>query len=306
MNIRVSDRRQFIFRLIGTLLSVGLIALLVRQGGWTDILNALKKISWSNVLLAFAFIIASRFFVIGRWFILLRSGGVKISFSDATSLTFTGLFSSNFLPTTVGGDVVRLVGAMQMGYDRAVCVASIAADRLVGMLGMFFALPFGLVPAFQSLGHNPVGESIAFSTLFSRLWSFIKRTLQTFSIWLKKPFALFAALCCTWGHMLSTFVAFSILISGLGGYVPFWLVAGLWSLAYFVTLIPISINGYGVQELSLTFLFSSVAGLSTGISLTVAVLIRALYLAVSLVGAIYLPGILAALDTDRAVDEKAE
>lgn len=306
MNLRVSDRRQFMFRLIGTLLSIGLIVLLVQQGGWADILDALKKISLSNVLLAFVFIIVSRFFVIGRWFILLRSGGVKISFSDATSLTFTGLFSSNFLPTTVGGDVVRLVGAMQMGYDRAVCVASIAADRLVGLLGMFFALPFGLIPAFQGLGHNPVSESIAFLSLFGRLWNFIKRTFQTFSIWLRKPLAILGALCCTWGHMLCTFIAFSILINGLGGYVPFWLVAGLWSLAYFVTLIPISINGYGVQELSLTFLFSSVAGLNTGVSLTVAVLIRALYLAISLVGAIYLPGILAALDTDRAVDEGGE
>ena len=303
MNIRVSDRRQFIFRLIGTLLSIGLIILLVRQGGWADIVDALKKISFSDVLLALVFIVASRFFVIGRWYVLLRSGGVRISFSDAAALTFTGLFSSNFLPTTIGGDVVRLVGAMQMGYDRAVCVASIAADRLFGMLGMFFALPFGLVPAFQSL-HRPLSESIAFGALFTRLWDFIKRTLQTFSIWFKQPLAIFGALCCTWGHMLCTFIAFSILIRGLGGYVPFWLVAGLWSLAYFVTLIPISINGYGVQELSLTFLFSSVAGLNAGVSLTVAILIRALYLAVSLVGAIYLPGILAAMDTDRIVKEE--
>ncbi len=303
MNIRVSDRRQFVFRLVGTLLSIGLIVLLVKQGGWSDIREALSKISLSNVLLAFLFIVASRFFVIGRWFTLLRSGGVKISFSDATSLTFTGLFSSNFLPTTVGGDVVRLVGAMQMGYDRAVCVASIAADRLVGMLGMFFALPLGLIPAFQSLGHNPIGQSLALPVLFGRLWDFIKRTVQTFSIWFNRPLAIFGALCCTWGHMLCTFAAFSILIHGLSGNVPFWLVAGLWSLAYFVTLIPISINGYGVQELSLTFLFSAVAGLNTGVSLTVAVLIRALYLAVSLVGAIYLPGILAALDTDRPVED---
>lgn len=305
MNIQVSGRRQFIFRLVGTLLSIGLIALLVQQGGWADIVDALKKISLSNVFLALVFIIASRFFVIGRWYVLLRSGGVKISFSDAAALTFTGLFSSNFLPTTIGGDVVRLVGAMQMGYNRAVCVASIAADRLVGMFGMFFALPFGLVPAFQSL-RNPLSESIVFGALFHRLWDFIKRTLQTFSIWLKKPLAVFGALCCTWGHMLCTFIAFSILINGLGGYVSFWLVAGLWSLAYFVTLIPISINGYGVQELSLTFLFSSVAGLNTGVSLTVAILIRALYLAVSLVGAIYLPSILAAMDTDRVIDESGE
>ena len=106
--------------------------------------------------------------------------------------------------------------------------------------------------------------------------------------------------------MLCTFAAIHILIRGLGGDVAFWLIAGLWSLNYFVTLVPISINGYGVQELTLTFLFSRVAGLSTGLSLTVAVLIRALYLAVSLVGAIYLPGILAALDTDRVVESEGK
>jgi glycosyltransferase 2 family protein len=302
MNKPVSDRRQFIFRLIGTVLSIGLIILLVRQGGWGDVLSAFKKISLPSILLAFAFIIVSRFFVIGRWYILLRSGGVQISFFDATSLTFTGLFASNFLPTTVGGDVVRLLGAMQMGYDRAVCLASIAADRLVGMLGMLFVLPLGLVPAFQSLGHHPLGQSVAISAISNRLWNFIKRTLRTFSIWFRQPFAILGALGCTWGHMLCTFLALYILIQGQGGYVSLWLIAGLWSLAYFVTLIPISINGYGVQELTLTFLFSSVAGLSAAVSLTLAVLIRALYLLISLVGAIYLPGILAAINTDGVVD----
>jgi uncharacterized membrane protein YbhN (UPF0104 family) len=95
--------------------------------------------------------------------------------------------------------------------------------------------------------------------------------------------------------MLLTFLTMYILIQALGGHVDLWMIAGLWSLAYFVTLVPISINGYGVQELSLTFLFSTVGGLSTAASLTVAVLIRALYIGVSLVGAFFLPGILSSV-----------
>ena len=59
--------------------------------------------------------------------------------------------------------------------------------------------------------------------------------------------ALAGALGCTWGHMLCSVIAVYILIEGLGAHVDFWLTAGLWSLAYFVTLVPISINGYGVQ-----------------------------------------------------------
>jgi len=307
MNLQISDKRQFLIRLAGTVLAIALIVVLIRQQGWGDILSALKKISFTDILLAVILIVASRFFVIGRWFILLRSGGVKISFSDTTALTFTGLFSANFLPTTIGGDVVRLAGAMQMGYDRAVCLASIAADRLVGMLGMVFTLPYGLYLAFTTLGHGAAIQSIALSAFFTRLNNFIKRTLQTFSLWLKKPLALLASLACTWGHMLCTFGALYILIGGLGSHVSFWMIAGLWSVSYFVTLIPISINGYGVQELSLTFLFSNIAGLTPAVSLTVAVLMRVLYMAASLPGAVFMPSILAALDTDRAVtDENGE
>ncbi|MCL4528867.1 MAG: flippase-like domain-containing protein [Chloroflexi bacterium] len=303
MNLQISDKRQFLIRLAGTLLAIALIAVLIRQQGWTEILLAVKKISFTDILFAVGLIVASRFFVIGRWFILLRSGGVNISFSDTTALTFTGLFSANFLPTTIGGDVVRLAGAMQMGYDRAVCLASIAADRLVGMLGMVLTLPYGLLLAWTTLGRG-AAQSLALPALFTRLNNFIKRTLQTFSLWFKKPLALLASLLCTWGHMLCTFGALYILIQGLGSHVSFWMIAGLWSVAYFVTLIPISINGYGVQELSLTFLFSNIAGLTPAVSLTVAVLMRALYMAASLPGAVFMPSILAALDTDRVLADK--
>jgi hypothetical protein len=73
------------------------------------------------------------------------------------------------------------------------------------------------------------------------------------------------------------------------------LIAGLWSLTYFVTQIPVSINGYGVQELSLSFLLNRVGGMGAAESLTAAVLIRAVFIMASLPGAIYLPRILEAL-----------
>jgi hypothetical protein len=78
--------------------------------------------------------------------------------------------------------------------------------------------------------------------------------------------------------------------------VPFWVIAGLWSISYFVTLVPISINGYGVQELSLTYLFAEVAGTSMASALTLAVLVRVITMIASLPGAFYLPSILTAID----------
>ena len=288
-------RRGLLLRLAGTLLAIVLIIVLVREGGWDEVVGALKQISPARIAVGLLLVLVSRFFVAARWYILLRSGNVKISFARSTALTFTGLFANNFLPTTIGGDVVRLAGAMQLGYDRAVCLASIAADRLMGALGNAFTLPLGLIPVLHGIGGGAV-QSVALAGLWSQASRFVGRTLQTFAVWLGRPLALLGALGCTWGHMLCTVITIYVLIEGLGSHANFWLIAGLWSLTYFVTLVPISINGYGVQELSLTYLFSSIAGLSTAASLTVAVLIRALYVCVSLVGAFYLPGILAAMN----------
>ncbi|GAB4504742.1 MAG: hypothetical protein Fur0043_17360 [Anaerolineales bacterium] len=265
-----SKQRGFLFRLAGTLLATALIFFLIEQEGLNEIISAVRQVSLRNFLLALVFLLLSRFLVSARWHVLVRAGGVQISYFKTSALTFAGLFASNFLPTTIGGDVVRLVSAIQMGIDQPLALASLATDRLIGMLGMACLLPFGLPPVWNSL-----------------------------STWLAHPAALFLSLVFTWLHSLCIVVAFWIVISGLGTSVPFFLIAGLWSLAYFVTLMPVSINGYGVQELSLTFLFSQVGGLSAAASLTVAVAIRLLYMAASLPGAAYLPSIVAALNWEK-------
>jgi uncharacterized membrane protein YbhN (UPF0104 family) len=307
MSKRFFKDRGLLLRLGGTLLAVGLIVVLLREGGWSEVVSAIKQIPLTTVLLGIALVFISRIFVSIRWYILLRSGNVDIPLSRSLALTFTGLFANNFLPTTIGGDVVRLAGAMQMGYDRPVCLASIAADRLTGLIGNAFTLPFGLLPILQG---TPAGaaQSLALAALWNRAWAFLRRTLETFALWAKKPWAVLAAIGCTWGHMLCTVLTMRLLIGALGTPTNFWLIAGLWSVTYFVTLLPVSINGYGVQEFSLTYLFSRFAGVSPAASLTVAVLIRALYMVVSLVGAFYLPGILAAMDRSResARQEKKE
>jgi uncharacterized membrane protein YbhN (UPF0104 family) len=254
------------------------------------------KIQLVNLLWVAILFFISRIAVVARWHVLLKSGGVDIRFKDSALMTFTGLFASNFLPTTIGGDVLRLAGAMQMGFDRAVCLASIAADRLIGMLGMFMVAPLGLVYAWNVLPANPFDAS--FLAFLRKPIAFLKRTFLTFSIWLKKPGSLLLSLLFTWIHMLCWFGSIYLFLNDLGHHVSFWMIAGLWSLTYFITQIPISISGYGLQELSFTFLFSHVAGVTPAASLTVSVLIRAYQVFTSLPGVFFLPSALAAM-TDR-------
>jgi uncharacterized membrane protein YbhN (UPF0104 family) len=297
----LSENRTLLLRLFGTLMAIVPISLLVREEGWSKIVDSLRQISPLHFFLALGSLLISRIFVIARWHVLLQSGGVKIPFRRTAELTLMGLFASNFLPTTVGGDVVRLAGVMQMGFDRAISLASIAADRLVGLAGMLFAVPFGLPPAWESLQELVAFRHLALMVSLQRPLRFARRTLQTFSTWLHQPKALLMSLLCTWGNMLFIFLAIYLLVQGLGNHVSFWLIAGLYSLSYLVTLIPISINGFGLQELSVTYLFLHVGSLSAATSLSLAVLLRIIFMLASLPGAVFLSSILSAISQQKKV-----
>lgn len=285
-----------LLRAFGTVVGLGLLIVLMAQQGWDEILAALRQISLWELALAFILMMLSRLVIVGRWHVLLRSGGVPIPLRRSSALTFTGLFASNFLPTTIGGDVVRMAGAMQMGYSKAVCLASIAADRLVGMAGMGLVLPFGLIPLAKTLSAT---RAAVLAAWWNRGLGFARSTLDALALWLRKPAALAYAFGFTFGHMLCTFLSVSVLLNALGQPVPLHLIAGLWSVAYFVTLVPVSINGYGVQELSLTWLFTNVAGVPLTDSIILALLMRILFIVTSLPGAFYLPSVMADMDRDR-------
>ncbi len=282
-------------RWLGTLLAIGLLVYLLSQN-WSEIVISAAQIAWWRFLLAVILVIISRFAVAGRWHILMHSAGTGITPRQSIQLTFAMFFSSNFLPTTIGGDVVRLAGAIRLGFDQAISLASLVADRLVGMAGMAMALPFGIPAYIQPLGTTSA-TGLAAAAWLQPLWGkvvgFVRETLQALQIWLKQPRALLGALAFTWVHMLCTFSMITILLGGMGEKIPFWLVMGLWSATYFITLLPISINGMGVQELAITLFYVTLGGISPSSGLALALLTRILPMVVSLPGALFVPVIVA-------------
>ena len=299
--------RSGLLRWIGTLVALALLIYLLSQQGWQAIWAAIQQIPLWALALSFGLMMLSRIAVAARWHVLLRSGGLQISLRNSFRITFAGLFATNFLPTTIGGDVIRLAGAVQQKLDTATATASLIVDRLVGMAGMVMVVPLGL-PFF--LGNNPTLSfipstktiySVGFASLGSKGWwkktwekgmKIFHRLLESLSLWLKQPRALLEALLITWVHMLCVFSIMTLLFNSLGDDVSIWQVGGLYSIVYFVTLLPISINGYGLQEISMTFVFSQLAGASLTNALTVALIFRTLMMLASLPGVAFLPGLL--------------
>ena len=289
---------NLIIRWAGTLLSIGILVFLFKQIGAEETWAAVRKISLWRAAAVLVLVFVSRLATWGRWHTLLQVQALRVRWQDSLRLTFAGLFASNVLPTTIGGDVVRLAGAVRLGIDAALAAASLVADRLVGMTGMALALPFA-IPAFstylkaRSAAGASQGLALAFLPgFFQKLQRAAKKVFANFGFWLKHPLILAQALGFTFIHMLAIFLIVRILVEGMGESISLGMISGLWSLTYFISLIPISINGLGLQEVTITNLFSSLGGLQPSTSITLAVILRVVWMIGSLPGAFVLGGIL--------------
>ena len=97
--------------------------------------------------LLFAFLLVNLGLVVRafRWFLLLRGLQVQISFRRLVALYFVGNFFNAFLPTSFGGDVMRVVEVTR-DVPAEIATGTVILDRLTGLLMLFamalLALPF--------------------------------------------------------------------------------------------------------------------------------------------------------------------
>lgn len=304
-----TSRHSFAIRAVGSLLSLGLLVYLILGQGWHEFLEAVRRVPLNGLLMAAVLVLLSRICTTLRWLILLRYANKSIRFLDAFRLMFAGNFASNFLPSTVGGDLVRMGGAVALGVDAATSMASLVLDRLVGMAGMASLAPAGLLWITRPQAGSNQGSALfvlgmltglnqslerlpVLGKLYKKGRQFSLNLVQTSKIWFRRPASIALAMLFTYGHMLCTFLIVWVFLQGMGQSVSLLAIGALWSLSYFVSLVPISINGLGLQEVSITMLYSQFGGVSLDAALALAVLTRMLFLIASLPGALFVPGIL--------------
>jgi len=315
----LQKQRQIKWKLIirwgGTLLSVLLMIFLIITAGFDEIIQTMEKLSLGTIVAIIGLIFLSRIATFLRWHVLLQIDKDQVNWRDSLRLTFAGLFAANFLPSTVGGDIVRLAGAMRIGMSGSFAAASLIVDRLIGMAGMAFAVPFGLKPLLALLNN----ENSTFSGFFQnslavfsvkKIWikfkTSIHKVMQALSYWYRHPKYVIFAFIFTFIHMSCIFLIVQLLVVDMGESLSFGKIAGLWSITYFITLIPISINGIGLQELSITSIFQTFGGLSHATSLSIALICRALWIIGSLPGVFFVSSILSGETYTRISNEQQE
>lgn len=312
--------RSSVLRWAGTLLALALLAYLLSRQGWSEFGQAIRQIPLSTFALVLVLTVISRLAVAGRWASLLILSGVPMPISQILKITFAGMFASNFLPTSVGGDIVRFAGTIGIDKHKRIYASSIVMDRLIGALGMATLVPVGIAsviagpewPAIKELLEtSPIGGSIAGSagagSLIGRIGRWATLGWETVKVWLRLPWAIVLAFCFTWFVMLLKFVSLWLLFRSSGQVIGFWKLSGLWTFVYFISLFPISINGIGLQEVSAGLIYSTLGGVGETSVLAAAILLRTAEMIASLPGAIALPTFLDKPEAKIGVDaERAD
>ena len=290
------NRRKL--QIIGTAVSLGLLVILLTQQDWRELLRLAASIPvW--VFVAGATLLVVRVAVHGmRWRVLLRAQGIDLEISETLRLQWAGFYAGNFLPTSVGGDVVRLYGVLPASPSKVVAAASIVVDRSLGVIGMLFVLPFSLPLLNSMFSGMAAGLAMGGTDLMDRVRAALARFMRALALWATKPRSLLLALFASWVGILSFLLMIWLLATALGMPVNFVQVAGASALTYYIALIPFSINSYGIRELGVVFFYTQL-GASSEQALALALLTRGLLLIISLPGALLLPQVLGSRNSDK-------
>jgi glycosyltransferase 2 family protein len=97
------------------------------------------------LMAALFFLFLMVIFLSVRLKIVFRGEDLFISLKESTELTCVGFFFNNFMPTAVGGDIVKAHYASHFNKKRMKSYASVFMDRIIGMLSILLIAAAALI-----------------------------------------------------------------------------------------------------------------------------------------------------------------
>jgi glycosyltransferase 2 family protein len=124
--------------LVKLVLSAGLLFYLLRSVDLWDVLN--HVIEGEHSLIAVAVVIYATVVLLStlRWKILLDALGATTLFKTLCKSYMVATFFNNFLPSNVGGDVVRVRDAAKAAGSRTASLTVAVLDRVIGFVALYF------------------------------------------------------------------------------------------------------------------------------------------------------------------------
>ena len=299
-----SPKLNAAIRWLGTIVTMGLFIWLISGQKWDVVLQKATGISPWAIAAAVLCLIATYAFNTLRWCSLLWTQNVKISFWQAFRMAWAGVFASNFLLSTIGGDSFRMVGILRYTERKSIGIGSIMLDRIINVLAMTCLLPVPFLvfggPLLSGTLHPAVLTVYVPEGLRKLFERFFPKVAGVFQVWASRPSAFVYAFLAAWPSNLFPMLATYLIAHQLGMNVSFWQVMAVQTAAYFISQLP-SINGYGFREGAYATLYTAL-GASLEQASTLALVTRFISVISTIPGALWLSKSV----TDVALKSEAE
>ena len=141
--------KKAILLLLKLIVSTMLVFWLLKRIGLDKIMAQLRDVDY--LWFCGALVLFSASLVLGsyQWWLLLRAEGIAIPWKKALSFYYVGLFFNNFLISSMGGDVFRMLDLRKYSGKSAVSRSTVFLDRFIGLFilssGAMAALPWLLL-----------------------------------------------------------------------------------------------------------------------------------------------------------------
>lgn len=220
-----------------------------------------------------------------RWTSLLGAQHVQVPFSTLVQSYLVATFFNNFLPSNIGGDVVRIRDTAPFAGSKTLATTIVLVDRGIGLLGLIFVAAVGAtVTARGSEKIGPIGPSVLWALLAGALIVAISAMLFPHGVAaLLRPLRLIhqewvevrierlttalAKFRDATGALANGFIA-SVLVQAIlvGFYAsiaqalhvnaPVEHIAVVVPLSFIVQMLPVSVGGLGVREATFSYYFT--------------------------------------------------
>lgn len=267
----------------------------------TELFALLRSVSIPLLILSFFVSLLLNLSSAYKWYLLLRSRGVVVSFFRAWALYMVGIFFSLFLPTSMGGDLIRIHELGKMTGKRAEAAASVFIERFSGMVILFLLTLLALLMQREllSVAWMTISLLIAVAASLTLIWviiderpyGFTRNLLKGHLAFLDKILskvdrihcavleyrddrqALFIALINTFVFYFLAVVNVYVTALAFSSEVQFAEILVAVPLIMFIMNLPISIGGIGLMEFAFVFIFD-ISGYSGALALSTALLMR--------------------------------
>jgi uncharacterized protein (TIRG00374 family) len=295
------------FRAFFTVILLGIVA---AQIEWSRMEERIRHGHPLDFVAAIVLVVAALVIGAYRWWQLLRKADVHLGMSSLGRVYAVSTFSNTFLPTAVGGDVTRALLVARRGPLLTRTALTIVVDRvggLIGLIGMAW-IAFVFQPGTVSSGARIFLAWVTAAVVIGFMVVFIgvfrgsgpvralvpQRLMATASQW-RSLLRSYASDPMTIVMLVALSLLYQALISlqlvmlgrAIDVHLTFATAAVVLALVTVVTLIPISIGGFGVREGSYVVLLSGVSIAATEATLISVLSVAALFFA-SLPGAFML------------------